>query len=176
MPIAIQARLNGLDTDFQRWVEWGGVRKVPTETEVSWWVFMTSSVKDTLEEGLSLVFPFISFPLLSETAGLQEVLGGISHFPTVAAQPSMFLKTLFCMHVPILGDHTPLFCRLDPLLPNAHFGTISLPTLSPDSDSLSLPDFRPKKWKQVVVDETYSFILSLPWNFILFLFNLITRK
>lgn len=63
MPIAIQARLNVLDTDFQRWVEWGGVRKVPTETEVSWWVFMASSIKDTLEEGLSLVFPFISFPL-----------------------------------------------------------------------------------------------------------------
>lgn len=120
---------------------------------------MASSIKDTLEEGLSLVFPFI--PSVSETAGLQEVLGGISHFPT-DAQPSLFLKTLFCMHVPILGDHTPLFCRLDPLLPNAHFGTISLPTLSPDSDSLSLPDFRPKKRKQVVVDETYSFILSLP--------------
>lgn len=39
------------------------MRKAPRKLRHPEWLFTAPSIKDTLEEGLSLVFPFTSFPL-----------------------------------------------------------------------------------------------------------------
>lgn len=129
MLIAIQARLNVLDTDFRRWVEWGGVRKGPTETEVSWATVYGFFNKGYFKRrGLAWSFHSSPFPSVSETAGLQEVLWRhLSHSPRCTTFCSKHTILHACAD---LGWSHSLFGRLDPLLPNAYFGT-SLSQLFP---------------------------------------------
>lgn len=84
---------------------WG--EKGSKETEASWVTVYGSINKGYFRRG---AWSGLSIHLLSpwwvKQQGCGKSFGGISHFP-IYAQPSVFLKPLFSMLVPVLGDDTP---------------------------------------------------------------------
>lgn len=115
------------------------------------------------------------FSLVSETAGLQEVLW--RHHSLSNLCVILFSKNTTWHAGAILGNHRlPLFFVIWVLCYPMCSSHPLYPSFSPHS--YSFPHFRPEmKSKQLVVDEMYSFIQRLPANLLLFLLsNLMARK